>query len=86
MPGSWQLTDVAELLEGRAAVPESGVWLLESRPTSGIICEIIIILQIIPESRHLRGKTGGKESLLYSRGEGGLTSKGQLPGPSPFLA
>lgn len=80
MPGSWQLTDVAELLEGRAAVPESGVWLLESRPTSGIICKII------PESRHLRGKTGGKESLLYSRGEGGLTSKGQLPGPSPFLA
>lgn len=58
-----QLTDVTELLEGGADVPESGVWLLESR--------------------HLRGKTGEKESLLYSRGEGRLMPKGQLPAPSP---
>ena len=36
------------------------------------------------ESKHLRSKTGGKEGLLYSRGEGGLMSRGQLPAPLPL--
>lgn len=75
---------MAELLEGGAAVLK-GVWLLESRQTSGIICEIIIISANNPRKQTLlRGKTGGKEFALFQRGR--LMSKGQLPALSSFLA